>query len=143
MRTSTKQRFEVLGRLRDVGLDYDTANQLRRISLILNRWFEYECGTENAFGMSFCIERDEQTKKPFMRVQYNSGNQYIDRRHPVADREAVARRRLAKIMAAHPGLVAYVQTDCRSCALYILRQGQDIKLGENIEQIYNRGIAVY
>lgn len=143
MKTTIKERYEVLSRLRDCGIDYDTANSLRRISMTLRRWFEYECGTENERGTSFCIERDEQTEKPFMRFQYMAGTQWIDRRHAVADRESGARKRLAKIMAAHPGLVAYVQTDCRGVALYILRQGQDIKPGENIEQVYNRGIAVY
>jgi len=142
MKTTFQQRHEIICRLQEVGFDYATANSLRRISMTLQRWFEYECGTENERGTSFCIERDEKTEKPFMRVQYMAGNQWIDRRSPVADRESGARKRLAKIMAQHAHLVAYVQTDCRGCALYILRQ-QDVKPGENIDQIYNRGVAVY
>lgn len=143
MKTTQRERYEIIDRLRSLGINYDTACQLRRISMTLQRWFEYECGTENEHGTSFCIERDDDGDgKPFMRVQYMAGNQWIDRRHKIADRETGARKRLAKIMTALPELVAYVQTDCRGAALYILRKS-DVKPGENIDSIYNRGVAVY
>ncbi len=144
MKTTQRERYEILSRLRDLGIDYDTANQLRRISMTLQRWFEYECGTENERGTSFCIERDGENGdgNPFMRVQYMAGNQWIDRRHKIPDRETGARKRLARIMAQFPTLLPYIQTDCRGAALYILRKA-DVPAGENVDAIYNQGVAVY
>lgn len=142
MKTTQKERYEVLARLEKLGIGYEDGNKLRRISLTLNRWFEMECGTENAAGTSFSIERDEKTEKPFQRMQYQGPSGWVDRRYPVADREAGARKRLAGIMARFPALVAYVQTDCRGAALYILKLDSILPL-ENIDAIYNRGVCVY
>ena len=142
MRTTEKQRHEILFRLGKLGFGYDEANRLRRISMTLQRWFEMECGTENEAGTSFSIERDEKTEKPFQRVQYQGPGGWVDNRYPVADREKGARKRLAGILKGFPELVAYVQTDPRGAALYILR-AEDVKPGENIDQIYNRGVCVY
>ena len=140
--TSQKERFEVLARLELIGVGYDDANKLRRISMTLRRWFEMECGTENAAGSSISIERDEN-EKPFQRIQFTTPAGWQDRRYPIADREAGARKRLAVIMGKYPHLVAYIQGDCRGAAVHILRKGKDIKRGENIDSIYNRGVAVY
>ena len=62
-------------------------------------------------------------------------------RYPVPDREAGARKRLAAIMKRYPALTAYVQTDPRGCALYLLRPG-DVPAGAEPRECYTRGIAV-
>ena len=62
--------------------------------------------------------------------------------HGLDDREAGARRRLAKILANYPGLTAYVQGDPRGCALYIIKS-DDIPAGASIDSCYSRGLAVY
>lgn len=129
--------------LENLGFTYDQAHKLRRISMALNRWFEMECGTSNDAGTNFLIERDETTGKPFKRIQYNSGGKWIDRKYPVADREKGARKRLDEIMKSFPTLTTYIQGDCRGASLHILRKGIDIKQGEDIDSVYNRGVAVY
>lgn len=116
--------------LRSLGLTYDDADQLHRISMTLRRWFERECGDENG-----CIERDETTNKAYWL------NSYSMRRSPIADREAGARKRLAAIMAKYPGLTAYVQGDPRGCSLYILRP-EDVPEGKDVNSYYTRGLAV-
>lgn len=140
----SRDKYEVLSRLQSLGFTWEQANQLRRISMTLRRWFEMECGTENGAGVSISIERDDNGEgKPFLRRQYMTAQGWVDGRLPIADREAGARKRLAAIMAPFKRrLVAYVQGDPRGCALYILRK-QDIAKGENIDSIYNRGVAVY
>lgn len=134
--------YEMINRLQKLGFSYDESVNLRRISRTLGRWFEMKCGTSNESGTSFSIERDEKTEKPFQRIQYQGPGGWVDRRYPVADREAGARKRLAVIMKRHKRCVAYVQSDCRGASLYILRR-KDIKTGEQINSIYNRGLAVY
>lgn len=138
-----RETIELVNRLTKLGLNPDEISALRRIEMTLRRWFEYECGTgDNRVNRS--IERDDNGDgKPFMRVQYQSATGWKDIRHPIADREAGARKRLAAIMANHKRrLVAYIQGDPRGCALYILRKGRDIKPGEAIDSIYTRGFAV-
>ena len=140
-----QDRYEIISRLEKLGFSYAEANALRRISMTLQRWFEMECGTENAAGSSISIERDENGEgKPFQRIQFmGMGGRWVDQRHPIPDREAGARRRLAEIMASRKRrLLAFVQTDCRGAALYILRR-RDIKKGESVCSIYSRGVAVY
>jgi hypothetical protein len=121
---TTKQTTEMINRLVNTGVSFDDAWQLRRISMTLHRWHEMECGIGNG-----CIERDETTNKPYWL------NSMTMRRHPIADREAGALRRLSRIMANYPTLSAYVQGDPRGAALYVGEQLTDSN--------YNRGIAVY
>lgn len=122
---------ECIDTLRRLGIEYDDAVALRGISMTLHRWHELECSTDTG-----AIERDETTDKPYW---YNGYNR---RRMPVADREAGALHRLAKIMARYPTLRPYVQGDPRGAALYILRSG-DVPEGETDDAYYSRGIAVY
>ena len=103
---------------------------LRRISMQLHRWHELECGVE-AGG----VERDEETGKV---TWYNSRT---GKRCPHRDMETPALKRLARIMKAYPALRAYVQTDPRGCALYLLRP-DDAPIGQENSH-YSRGIAVY
>ena len=126
--------------LRSLGFTYDDAESLRRISMTLRAWFEAECGNSGPCA-SWVIERDgdEPDSKPYRVTHPNSGKSY---RTAVPDRETGARRRLAAVMAQHPTLAAYVQTDPRGCALYILRPG-DVPAGTDAECCYSRGVAVY
>lgn len=131
MRTTPKERYEVIERLSRYGIDYSTAQSLRRISMQLHSWFEKECGDGNG-----CIERDEETGKAYW-LNANSGKRY-----PIADRETGAKKRLEKIMSTLPELLSYIQGDCRGASLYILRKS-DVKPEDNIDSIYTRGVAVY
>lgn len=126
-------------RLMELGIDRVDCERLRRISRTLRRWFELECGNSNDYS-SYAIERDETTDKPFM-VNHSHREPYRVTRTPVADRETGARKRLAAIMAQYPHLTAYVQSDPRGCALYILTAEQ-LKGEHGIDSIYNRGIAI-
>lgn len=138
MRTSVKQRVEVIRRLQDAGISWEHANALRRISMTLHRWCELECGDGNDYA-SWAIERDEQTGKPYM-VRYPHDGK--PRRTPVADREKGALKRLQTIMSHYPNYVAYHQTDPRGAAVYVVRK-DDIPEGATLDSCYNRGIAVY
>jgi hypothetical protein len=113
-----------------LGVTYDDATALRRISMTLRRWFELECGLDNG-----AIERDDDGK-PYWKPAFNS------RKYRVADRENGACKRLAKIMAAYPDLTPFVQCDPRGCALYLLRPN-DVPEGKDASAYYSRGIAVY
>jgi hypothetical protein len=137
--------------LMDLGFTRDECDALRRISMTLQRWYEMECGTDNG-----CIERDEDTCKAYWL------NSTTMRRHPIADRETGARKRLVKIIEARnvrAALVspktgnldadktricvdAYIQTDPRGAALYIIRPG-DVPEGAGVSSCYSRGICVY
>ena len=110
MNTTAKERYEVIARLEKLGIDYQTAQQLRRISLTLQRWFELECGTGDEH-VTLSVEREGENGegKPFMRRQYQGPNGWIDNRYPIADRETGARKRLARIMADFPKLTYYVR----------------------------------
>ena len=128
--------------LQGLGFTDTEANQLRRISMTLQRWYELECGTEAGH-----IERNEETGKPYMVTEWK-GNR---RRYPVADRETGAIKRLQGIINARnirqpraddPLLSYYLQTDPRGAALYILRP-QDVPAGESPAAYYSRGICVY
>ena len=136
---------------------YKEACALRRISITLQRWFELECGNGNDYG-SWAIVRGEKRKlpdgtkvfyhdddsKPFLEHHHylhGKGKDYTTHAR-LPDREAGARKRLASILARYPGLTAYVQTDPRGCALYILKPG-DVPDGADVSSYYSRGLAVY
>lgn len=124
------------------------ADKLRQISIALRRWHERECGIDGG-----AIERDEITGRPYWKTE-------TGRRHAIQDREKGALRRLTHIMAARNGRVpplsvvmlpdraapdtlnAYIQTDPRGAALYILRPG-DVPEGKDPSAYYTRGICVY
>lgn len=154
--------------LLDLGFTRAEAEQLRRISMTLHRWHELECGDSNTYG-SWAIERDDNGDGPPYMVHhhYRHGQgQDTTTRTRVADREAGARKRLAAILEARNDralaaiplselrreqrkggtgfapLTAYVQTDPRGAALYILRPG-DVPEGKDVQSYYTRGICVY
>lgn len=130
---------ECLPRLTALGISYEDACALRRISMTLRRWYELECGVDGG-----CIERDGRTGKPRW---YNSRARYLDPHDPrqysaIPDRERGAQKRLVGIMARYPHLGVYLQTDPRGASVYILRPG-DVPAGSNVESCYSNGIAVY
>lgn len=127
-----------IDRLIEAGISRDDAMALRRIAMTLRRWHELECGDGNDY-QSWAIERDDKTDKPYMVYHPHDGKSH---REPIADREDGAIKRLTAIMARYPGFEAYVQTDSRGVALYILRPGQ-LADGAKIDECYSRGIAVY
>ena len=148
--------------LLSLGFTSQEAEQLRRISMTLHRWYELECGDSNDYG-SWAIERDEDTEKPYMvRHHYAHGNGRDSvSKTPIADREKGAQKRLAAIIAArnartvrpinagyygvetaYAPLSYYLQTDPRGASLYIIRP-EDVPEGKNVESYYNRGICVY
>ncbi len=135
--STQKAKFELFSRLQKLGFTYEESVSLRRIEMTLHRWDEQECGDGNDYA-SWAIERDETTGRPYRVTYPHTGKSY---RHPIADREAGALRRLAAIMVSHPGFVAYHQTDCRGAALYIVRK-TEIPAGASIESYYNRGLCV-
>lgn len=129
--TKIERMARLLGRLAEMGISYSEAQSLRRIEMTFQRWAEHEC---NGW-----IQRDERTGKPYRHYKLSTNGPF--QTVEVADREAGALKRLAKIMSKHPELVAYHQGDCRGCMLYILRQS-DIGAGERIDSVYTRGVAV-
>ncbi len=134
----TKNTLEMIQRLNTLGFDNDEAFTLRRIAMTFHRWDEAECGDSNDH-FSRCLERDEETGKPFWCVYWHNENKV--RKTPAPDREAGAQKRLDKIMSSHPDFVAYHQGDCRGASLYIVRKS-DLN-GLDIHSTYTRGTAVY
>lgn len=148
----TRREAERLARqaqvLQSLGFTSDEAEKLRRISMTLRRWFELECGTEAGF-----IERDEVSGIPQWRRATDTDRLYG---RPIPDRETGAKKRLAAIIGQRNGreyrhhpdgplptdVSAYIQTDPRGAALYIIRPG-DVPEGASVDSYYSRGICVY
>ncbi len=114
------------GRLMELGISWQDAKALRRIAMTLHRWHELGCGVDGGG-----LDQDEITGK-FWWYSSRTG----ERTHIVPDRERGAQRRLAKVMANYPTLLAYVQGDPRGASLYILPPNIS-------EDNYNRGVAVH
>lgn len=106
-------------RLQDAGIaaNFGHARALRLAERTLHRWAEQECGDGNDFS-SWCIERDDESGKPFMAIYPHDGKSY---RRPIADRERAALKRVAGI-CKELGIHFYQQTDPRGLALYVARE---------------------
>lgn len=136
-----QERAWLYERMSKLGFSREETDKLRRIERTLQHWGELECGTGDG-NRTVSVERDEETGKPFRRVQFRShSGRWIDRRSHINDYEKGALKRLARIMASRPHLTAYHQGDCRGCNLYILRP-EDLLSGHDINSIYTRGLAV-
>ena len=136
--------------LRALGFTAEEAESLRRISMTLHRWHELECGDSNSYG-SWAIERDDNGDGPPYMVRHHyrhgQGKDTVTRTR-IPDREKGAQRRLLAIINAEAKrhgecrYSAYIQTDPRGAALYILRPG-DVPAGADASAYYNRGICIY
>ena len=143
MRETKKQRtVRFYNSLERLGIDFDTADKLRRIEMTLHRWSELECGDGNEYA-SWAIERNENTDKPFMvrHIYERNGQPYRLMTTPIADREKGALKRLSNIMASFPTLTFYHQTDPRGYALWLIPK-EKLNNGEDISSVYTRGVAV-
>ena len=103
---------EMLARVERSGISSADAYALRRIAMTLRSWYERECGVDGG-----CIIRDETTERPYFQSA-RSGQKF-----PIRDAENGALARLKTIMERYPDKRAYIQTDPRGAALYILRPG--------------------
>jgi hypothetical protein len=126
-----KDTFEMIERVKRLGVTETDAWALRRISMTLHRWHELECGLYNG-----CVERDEATGKTYWKSPFSGVLA------PIADRETGALKRLKTIMRNYPKLTPYVQGDPRGAALYIVPK-KDLPKGADIDSYYSRGVAVY
>jgi len=122
----------VIAPLCNAGVSESDAYKLRRIAMTLHRWHELECGIDGDG-----VERDETTGKCIWYCAYTK------RRYPYPDYETGALKRLDAIMKQYPELKAYVQTDPRGAALYILRRDCLVPKGQDEDSYYSRGLAVY
>jgi hypothetical protein len=104
---------------RGISLTIEDMAALRRCEVTLHRWGELECGDGNDYA-SWAIERDETTGKPYM-VTYRHDGNGAGHRQPIADREAGALKRAAKICQRN-GLHLYHQTDPRGVQLYVAKE---------------------
>lgn len=123
-----RHRQNTFMQLARLGFTTSDAAALVRASATLHTWHEHECNG--------AIQRDEETEKCYW---YNADTGRELWR--TADRETGARKRIEAIVARYPGLRAYVQSDPRGCALYIIRP-DDVPEGADIDGYYSRGIAV-
>lgn len=125
--------------LASLGITPEDTESLRRISNTLRRWFEKECGTDGG-----CIERagENGEGRPYWVYNRSFNGEWRTCKYSIPDREAGAKKRLAKIMAKYPTLQTYIQSDPRGAALYILRPG-DVPEGQKAGAYYTRGICVY
>ncbi len=139
-RQMTRDTYDMLTSLENLGFQRDEALTLRRIAMTFSAWDEAECGNSNDYA-SFGIERDEETGKPYRVFMPHNLPPSQATRTLIPDREAGAQRRLQAIMAKHPEFVAYHQGDCRGASLYIVRKS-DLN-GSDINSNYTKGVAIY
>jgi hypothetical protein len=130
-KTMTKKQAQQFDRLINrLNIGYEDLNALLKAERTLHRWSELECGDGNDY-MSWSIERDEETDKPFRCVYPHKGE---SRRYPIPDREKATLKRVAAI-CERLGLHYYYQTDPRGCALYVSRE-------PIVDNNYTNGVAV-
>lgn len=129
--TKSERLALLITQLTALGFTFAEVQRLRRIESTLRRWATAECNGEiqrdgeNGDGKPFRVYEPAFTRDArFPNVPRMS------KRYPIPDREAGARKQLAAIMAAHPTLWAYNQTDPRGCALYVGKLA-DLKTDSN------------
>lgn len=150
----TRNHYDSIATLETLGITYEDAASLRRISMTLHRWHELECGDSNDHSSWVIVRGEKRPPHPAdpARFHYDdNGKPFIERHihrgspdaryEAIADREKGALKRLATIMARYPTLTAYVQGDPRGAALYILRPS-DVPEGQQANAYYSRGIVV-
>lgn len=155
-----------------LGFTKEEAESLRRISMTLHRWHELECGTEagcierdEASGIpqwryasdtgKYCgrpiPDREAGAQKRLAKIlaARNARTVAVQAVCPNCDQWQHAGNGgdclnacVARGFAPSRKTAAYVQTDPRGAALYILRPG-DVPAGESADAYYTRGICVY
>lgn len=138
--TKRQKTAAFFDRMTNLGFSHADTDALLKSERALSRFTELECGISDC-NRSISVFRDEETGKPFYRIEYRAGNDWKERIEPRRDTEKAALRTVARIMASKPGFSAYHQTDPRGVSLYIIRPG-DIEAGEDVRRLYNRGIAM-
>jgi hypothetical protein len=127
-------------RMTNLGFSHAETDALLKAERALSRFAELECGISDC-NRSVSVFRDEETGKPFYRIEYCAGNDWKERIEPKRDTEKAALQTVARIMERKPGFSAFHQTDPRGVSLYIIRPG-DIEAGEDVRRLYNRGLAM-
>lgn len=129
-KTKAENKYRIIRRMEDWGFSYAETMALQKIERTLHRWHEMEANGQ--------IQQDESAgSKPRRHLQTVDGQSVS---YPMRDLENGALRKLNLIMKNKEGLVPYVQTDCRGCALYILKTS-DLEHG-TADQIYTRGLPI-
>ena len=155
-RKEAERQTRQADQLRALGFTAGEAEELRRISMTLQRWHAGECGTDRA-----CLVRGRWDREKAEFVYADDGRPYWElasgsgraRYQVTPDRERGARKRLMAILNARNVRIgsltdpttrvdAYLQTDPRGAALYILRPG-DVPEGKDPGSYYDRGICVW
>lgn len=127
-------------RMINLGFSHAETDALLNAERALSRFAELECGISDA-NRSISVFRDEETGRPFYRIEYRIGNEWKTSTEPKRDTEKAALQTVARIMESKPGFSAYQQTDPRGVSLYIMRPG-DIEAGDDVHRLYNRGLAM-
>lgn len=122
-----RHRDNTIAQLERLGINTADVRALLRASATLHAWHEHECNG--------AIQRDEKTGTPYWH-NTDTGEMLFR----TSDRETGAIKRATHIANCY-GLTAYVQTDPRGCALYLLRPG-DVPEGCDADAYYSRGVAV-
>lgn len=138
--TKRQKQVEFFARMADLGFSGAETEALLKAERALTRFSELECGISDC-DRSVSVYRDEETGKPFYRIEYCVGNAWKVRTRPKRDTEKSALQTVARILESKPGFSAYHQTDPRGVSLYLIRPG-DIETGEDVRRLYNRGIAM-
>lgn len=154
--------------LSGLGFTVDEVDQLRKISNTLRRWFERECGTDagaierdeetgkpffrNRRGRRWPVPDLEAGARKRLAAILAARNARFDLANGVANWKCVDGtfdildedgEIIRYNVPASAALVsAYIQTDPRGAALYILRPG-DVPDGKKAECHYLNGICVY
>jgi hypothetical protein len=157
-RREAMRQSMMFDRLRSLGFTQDEAEQLRRISLTLSHWAERECNEDIRRGflrdgkVVDCSNEQEcreqgKTRRTWLVWTKHDGS---EGHYTIPDRESGALRRLRAIMANHPNLTYYHQTDPRGAALYIVvrKRLQEYNRGKDkptpLDCCYSSiGLAVY
>jgi hypothetical protein len=100
----------------------------------LHRWHEFECGTENG-GVDYGDDNPETAR------YCGWYNARTGTRSRIRNQWPELMKRLARLRAALPALVFYVQGDPRGAALYALRPG-DCLPGVAVDSCYSRGVCL-
>lgn len=166
---SSRETEYMLNTLQRHGISRADAEALRRISMTLNRWFELECGSDHGhierdettgkpymvyhvntsavtggYRKSPIADREKGAEKRLAAImsRINSHTNWCAAVAPIPFGAIAEHGPCNCGMAERGQLSAYIQTDPRGCALYIIRP-DDVPAGAEVDSYYSRGLAVY